>query len=121
MDDCFQRVGYVIKRVIWMDDCFQSVSYVIKRVIWMDDCFQRVSYVIKRVIWIDDCLQGVSCETKLHDILLAQNYTSFGVNISNDCLAGHEASRTIPKLAIAQGSEKVSYNCHSHNLPFYDS
>jgi len=78
-----------------MDDCLQRVSYVIKRVTWMNDCLQRVSYVMKRVIWMDDCLQRVSCVTKLHDILLAQNYTSLGVNISNDCLAGgYEASRT---------------------------
>ena len=42
-----------------------------------------------------ECMYVCMYVIKLHDILLALNYTLFGVSISNDCRAGgHEASRT---------------------------
>lgn len=56
---------------------------------------REVGSEVLRVIWMDDCLQRVSYVIKLDDIMLTLNYTSFDVNISNDCRAGgHEASKT---------------------------
>jgi hypothetical protein len=56
---------------------------------------REINSEVLRVIWMDDCLQRVSYVIKLHGILLALNYTSFGVNVSNDSLVGgYEASRT---------------------------
>lgn len=56
---------------------------------------REVDSEVLRVIWMDDCLQRISYVIKLNDILLALNYTSLDVNVSNDCRAGgHEASTT---------------------------